>query len=95
MNARYPSLTVDCVVFDPDGRLLLIAGKSTIRGSARAARRLCRIRRDDRPRSSRELAEETGLVAVSASLVGVYSDPHRDPRGQRGQYRLSDRDNRP
>ena len=24
MDTRVPSLTVDCVVFDPDGRLLLI-----------------------------------------------------------------------
>jgi 8-oxo-dGTP diphosphatase len=31
--------------------------------------------------AARELAEETGLVAASVSLIGVYSDPQRDPRG--------------
>ncbi len=29
----------------------------------------------------REVAEETGLCVTLTSLVGVYSDPHRDPRG--------------
>lgn len=29
----------------------------------------------------REFAEETGLKAGALRLVGVYSDPHRDPRG--------------
>ena len=29
----------------------------------------------------RELLEETGLAAVKIALIGVYSDPLRDPRG--------------
>ncbi len=29
----------------------------------------------------REVEEETGLIGKVHSLVGVYSDPHRDPRG--------------
>jgi len=29
----------------------------------------------------REMAEETGLKITVRSLLGVYSDPHRDPRG--------------
>jgi 8-oxo-dGTP diphosphatase len=29
----------------------------------------------------REFFEETGLKTIIRSLVGVYSDPHRDPRG--------------
>ena len=29
----------------------------------------------------RELMEETGLAAEKLSLLGVYSDPARDPRG--------------
>jgi 8-oxo-dGTP diphosphatase len=31
--------------------------------------------------ADREAAEETGLVVEVARLVGVYSDPERDPRG--------------
>ncbi|MFZ5434277.1 MAG: NUDIX domain-containing protein [Calditrichota bacterium] len=30
--------------------------------------------------AARELREETGLIAVSLHLLGVYSDPERDPR---------------
>jgi ADP-ribose pyrophosphatase len=29
----------------------------------------------------REVLEETGLVVEVTSLVGIYSDPRRDPRG--------------
>ncbi len=29
----------------------------------------------------REVTEETGLHITLTSLIGVYSDPHRDPRG--------------
>ncbi|TRO50790.1 NUDIX hydrolase [Candidatus Bathyarchaeota archaeon] len=29
----------------------------------------------------REVREETGLVVVPSSLIGVFSDPSRDPRG--------------
>ncbi|MGZ8874807.1 MAG: NUDIX domain-containing protein, partial [Halobacteriota archaeon] len=29
----------------------------------------------------REVLEETGLAVDVSSLVGIYSDPHRDPRG--------------
>src|SRR4028119_1571302 len=31
--------------------------------------------------AAREAAEETGLAVELARLVGVYSDPERDPRG--------------
>jgi len=31
--------------------------------------------------ATREAAEETGLAGELARLVGVYSDPERDPRG--------------
>ena len=31
--------------------------------------------------AQREVAEETGLDVETTSLIGVYSDPHRDPRG--------------
>jgi 8-oxo-dGTP diphosphatase len=31
--------------------------------------------------ATREAAEETGLAVELARLVGVYSDPERDPRG--------------
>ena len=80
--SRGPALATDCVCFDPSGRVLLIRRKNPPFKNAYAlpggfveageiVEAACR----------RELAEETGLVAGTLRLVGVYSDPGRDPRG--------------
>lgn len=77
-----PLLTVDCVAFDARGRMLLIrrakppfAGRYALPGGfvdvGETVEAACR----------RELSEETGLSARELLLVGVYSDPGRDPRG--------------
>ena len=77
-----PLLTVDCVAFDAKGRVLLIrrrhppfAGCYALPGGfvdlGETVEDACR----------RELLEETGLAAVKIALIGVYSDPLRDPRG--------------
>ncbi len=82
MRHKSPRITVDCVVFDDRDRLLLIwrrnppfAGVCALPGgfvddgeTTEAAAR-------------RELHEETGLTARDLRLIGVYSDPKRDPRG--------------
>jgi 8-oxo-dGTP diphosphatase len=82
MNARYPSLAVDCVVFDPHGRLLLIRRKNPpFAGQYALPGGYVEYGETTADAAARELAEETGLVSASASLVGVYSDPRRDPRG--------------
>ena len=82
MGARRPSLAVDCVVFDPAGRLLLIRRKNPpFEGHYALPGGYVQYGETTERAAARELAEETGLVARSVSLVGVYSDPHRDPRG--------------
>ena len=79
---RTPALTVDCVAIDGGGRLLLIrrknppyAGKYALPGGfvdvGETVEDACR----------RELMEETGMRAGRLELIGVYSDPGRDPRG--------------
>jgi 8-oxo-dGTP diphosphatase len=82
MNARNPSLAVDCVVFDRVGRLLLIRRKNPpFRGQYALPGGYVDYGETTEHAAARELAEETGLVAASVSLIGVYSDPQRDPRG--------------
>jgi 8-oxo-dGTP diphosphatase len=78
---KTPLLAADCVVFDASDRVLLIRrrhppfkGRYALPGGfvdiGEAVEDACR----------RELAEETGLSAGRLRLVGVYSDPGRDPR---------------
>jgi 8-oxo-dGTP diphosphatase len=82
MTPRNPSLAVDCVVFDPAGRLLLIRRKNPpFQGQYALPGGYVDYGESTEHAAARELAEETGLVATKIALVGVYSDPQRDPRG--------------
>jgi 8-oxo-dGTP diphosphatase len=82
MTPRSPSLTVDCVVFDPGGRLLLIRRKNPpFQGHYALPGGYVDYGETAEHAAARELTEETGLAATSIALVGVYSDPQRDPRG--------------
>jgi 8-oxo-dGTP diphosphatase len=82
MNLKCPSLAVDSVVFDPNGSLLLIRRKHPpFPGRYALPGGFVESGETTEHAAARELAEETGLVAADVSLVGVYSDPHRDPRG--------------
>jgi 8-oxo-dGTP diphosphatase len=77
-----PALTVDCVVFDPEGRVLLIRRKNEpFKGAYALPGGFAEIGETVEAACRRELLEETGLEAGALRLVGVYSDPTRDPRG--------------
>lgn len=78
---KTPLLTVDAVVFDGEGRLLLIRrGNPPFKGAYALPGGFVDIGETVEAACRRELLEETGLVATKLSLVGVYSDPKRDPR---------------
>ena len=82
MDHRQPSLAADCVVFDPQGRLLLIRRKNPpFQGQYALPGGFVDYGETTEHAAARELAEETGLRAVTLSLIGVYSAPDRDPRG--------------
>jgi 8-oxo-dGTP diphosphatase len=82
MEAKRPRLTVDCVVFDRTGRLLLIRRKnSPFQGQYALPGGFVEYGETVEQAAERELLEEANVLATKLSLIGVYSDPHRDPRG--------------
>jgi 8-oxo-dGTP diphosphatase len=79
---RGPRLATDCVIRDETGNIVLIRRKNepfkngyALPGGfveeGETVEEACR----------REVKEETNLELHDLRLVGVYSDPHRDPRG--------------
>jgi 8-oxo-dGTP diphosphatase len=77
-----PALTTDCVVFDERGYVLLIRrGNEPFKGSYALPGGFVDVGERVEDSCRRELSEETGLHVGELRLVGVYSDPGRDPRG--------------
>ena len=76
-----PSLTVDCVVFDGRDRLLLIRRRNEpFKGHYALPGGFVDIGETVETAARRELREETSVEAGGLRLIGVYSDPKRDPR---------------
>jgi 8-oxo-dGTP diphosphatase len=79
---KTPALTTDCVIFDPEGRVLLIRrGHPPFAGSYAVPGGFVEIGERVQEACQREALEETGIEVDGLRLVGVYSDPARDPRG--------------
>ncbi len=77
-----PPLATDCVVFDKRGRVLLIRrGHPPFQGQYALPGGFVEIGETVEAACRRELKEETDLDVRALRLVGVYSDPKRDPRG--------------
>jgi len=77
-----PALTTDCVVFDEKGRVLLIRRKNPpFQGSYALPGGFVDVGERVEVACRRELKEETGIEVGPLILIGVYSDPGRDPRG--------------
>ena len=80
---RTPLLSVDCVVIDASGRVLLVRrGQPPFKGMQALPGGFVEIGESVEQACRRELREETGVRAGSLRLIGVYSDPRRDPRHQ-------------
>jgi 8-oxo-dGTP diphosphatase len=81
MDQKQPSFAVDCVVFDSKDRLLLIRRKNPpFQGQFALPGGFIDYGETTEQAAARELLEETALSATNLTLIGVYSEPNRDPR---------------
>jgi 8-oxo-dGTP diphosphatase len=76
-----PSLAADVVVALGGGVVLVKRAKEPYRGSWALPGGFVRHGERVEDAALREVLEETGLRIKLKRLVGVYSDPKRDPRG--------------
>lgn len=79
---KTPLLTTDCVIFDGAARVLLIRRKNEpFKGAYALPGGFIDIGETTEAACRREVLEEAGIVVDRLALIGVYSDPKRDPRG--------------
>ena len=79
---KTPALTTDCVIFDDEGRVLLIRrGNAPFKGAYALPGGFVDIGETVEAACRREVREEAGIEIEGLRLIGVYSDPSRDPRG--------------
>ncbi|MGE3064709.1 MAG: NUDIX domain-containing protein [Hyphomicrobiaceae bacterium] len=79
---KTPLLAADCVVIDARRRLLVVRRKHPpCKGGLALPGGFVEIGETVEDAARRELLEETGVKAGKLTLIGVYSDPRRDPRG--------------
>lgn len=81
MKRDRPWLSVDSVVFDEAGRVLLIRRKNPpFQGHFALPGGFVDVGETTEAAALRELKEETGIEGSSPRLIDVYSDPRRDTR---------------
>ena len=78
---RNPALTVDAVIVKNKKILLIKRKQEPYRGQYALPGGFVEYGETVEAALQREVIEETGLVVKIKSLVDVYSDPDRDPRG--------------
>jgi 8-oxo-dGTP diphosphatase len=77
-----PKLTVDVVITRQDGKVVLIRrANEPFRGRWALPGGFVDVGESVEQAAVREIEEETGLKIELERLVGVYSQPDRDPRG--------------
>ena len=76
-----PNLMVDVVIPSGRGIVLIRRAGEPFEGQWALPGGFVEVGETVEAAAAREAAEETGLAVELARLVGVYSDPDRDPRG--------------
>ncbi len=78
---RNPTLTADGIVVMDGNMLLVRRGKEPGKGKMALPGGFVEYGETTQECIRREVIEETGLVTEVLDLIGIYSDPDRDPRG--------------
>jgi len=78
---RHPMLAVDIIIRTPEGVVLIKRRNEPYKGRWALPGGFVRYGERVEVAAAREAREETGLRVKLGKLVGVYSDPKRDPRG--------------
>jgi ADP-ribose pyrophosphatase YjhB (NUDIX family) len=78
---RNPSPTVDVVVTDGENLLLVKRGKRPYKDRWALPGGFVEYGETVEETAVREVLEETGVQIKLEAILGVYSDPQRDPRG--------------
>ena len=78
---KTPLLAVDAVIFFREGIVLINRDNPPYQGCFALPGGFVEIGETVEDAVQREAREETGLVIELLGLVGIYSDPGRDPRG--------------
>jgi 8-oxo-dGTP diphosphatase len=76
-----PKLMVDVVIPSETGVVLVRRGSEPYEGQWALPGGFVEVGETVKQAAVREAAEETGLAVEVSELVGVYSEPDRDPRG--------------
>ena len=76
-----PKLMVDVVIPSERGVVLIRRGGEPFEGQWALPGGFVEVGETVEEAAVREVAEETGLAVELARLVGIYSEPDRDPRG--------------
>jgi 8-oxo-dGTP diphosphatase len=81
MKRRRPALTVDGILFKDHSILLVQRKYAPFQGAWALPGGFVEYGEKTEDAVIREVFEETNVRTKIHSLIGVYSDPHRDPRG--------------
>lgn len=81
LSRRQPSLAVDVIISSDAGVVLIKRGHDPYKGMWALPGGFVRYGEKVENAAVREAREETGLRVRLRKVVGVYSNPKRDPRG--------------